>query len=95
MHKEYIGIFEELIEGKLLQAFSNTEVISFYSTFFDNHKEYSEINDAVCLTVESFLSFEKFKETMKDFKLFDQIYEAPIDFKQFSSEFKTKMSQFE
>ena len=40
------------------------EIITFYSTFFDNIKEYADLNDAVCQTVETFLSLDKLKETL-------------------------------
>ena len=59
-----MSIFEELIEVALLQKFSLVEIITFYSTFFDNTKEYADLNDAVCQTVETFLNLDKLKDNL-------------------------------
>lgn len=64
-----MSIFEELIEVGLLQNFSLPQVISFYSTFFDHIKEYKDYNALICDMVESFLSIDKLKELVSEFRL--------------------------
>jgi len=64
-----MSIFEEFIEVDLLQKFSLPQVISFYSTFSDHIKEYRDSNALICEMVESFLSIEKLKELVSEFRL--------------------------
>lgn len=53
--------------------------MSFYSTFFENITEYSDKNDAVRQTVETFLKLDKLKETLIKLKKYDQNHESNTD----------------
>lgn len=68
IHGSFMYILEEIIETQLKNKFSEIEIEQFYQDFKTNIKVYQDHNQDVYDVLLSFIDFNKFKQSMIDFK---------------------------
>lgn len=61
-------ILDDMIDAKLVLAFTNEQCEGFYKSFKENQAAYKEINENVYETLFGFVSFDAFKKEMLEVK---------------------------
>ena len=68
VHEGYIYILEKIIDIKLKEQYTQAEINAFYKSFKKNFSTFQSKNAQVVSTLNDFIDFQKFKETMIEWK---------------------------
>ena len=68
IHKDYMGIVEQILESKLRETYSSDEIDDFYKTFNDKKAKYEEMDPETYDDLYQFIDFEHFKKVILEFK---------------------------